>query len=96
MDPKSQGTGMTEEDAAALRINDLPEFMEYMKNTFKASEEYITTLSDEDLAAEKDIPGMGTRGVADVIGGMTMSHHSSHLGEISYLKGLMGMDGGGH
>ena len=35
MDPKTQGTGMTAEQAASIRIQDLNAFSKYMENVFK-------------------------------------------------------------
>ena len=36
MDPKSQGTGMTAEQAAAIRIQNLGEFLKYAERVFQA------------------------------------------------------------
>ncbi len=93
MDPRSQGTGMPEEEAAALRIEDMDEFTKYMENVFKSTEDYLSTISEEDLGVVQDLPGMGKRSLSEVIGGTILQHFASHLGEISYIKGLMGVSG---
>ena len=49
MDPRAQGTGMTAEQAAAIRIQDKSEFLKYIENAFRSSEAYLDGLKDEDL-----------------------------------------------
>ncbi len=93
MDPKSQGTGMTAEQAAAVRINDLQGFLQYMASVFKATDAFLAGLKDEDLSEVRDYPMLGKRSLFQLIGGVVLSHGSSHLGEIWYIKGLLGLKG---
>ncbi len=93
MDPKAQGTGFTPEQAAALRISDLKEFLRYMENVFRASEAYLESLSDKDLEEIRELPVLGKRSLYQTIGGIVLEHGSGHLGEIWYLKGLQGLKG---
>jgi uncharacterized damage-inducible protein DinB len=93
MDPRSQGTGMTAEQAAAVRINDLAEFMKYTQRVFEAAEAYLDALTEESLDEVKEYPVIGKRSVRQIIGGLMMQHGSGHLGEIWYVKGLQGMKG---
>ncbi|MBI4596195.1 MAG: DinB family protein [Candidatus Tectomicrobia bacterium] len=93
LDPKAQGTGMTAEQAAAVRITDLPGFLQYMGNVFKATDAYLEGIKDEDLSQVSDYPMLGKRSLYQVIGGTVLSHGSSHLGEIWYVKGLQGLKG---
>lgn len=93
MDPMAQGTGMTDEEAAAIRIPDLSEFSKYMQNTFKASEAYLDGLKEEDLDEVYDMPVLGKRSLFSTIGGVVLQHGSNHLGEIWYVKGLQGLKG---
>lgn len=93
MDPRAQGTGMTAEEAAAIRIKDLSEFSKYMENTFKASEAYLDDLKEEELDRVYDLPVLGKRSPLQTIGGIILHHGSNHLGEIWYVKGLQGLKG---
>jgi uncharacterized damage-inducible protein DinB len=93
MDPRAQGTGMTDEEAAAIRIEDLGEFSKYMENTFKASEAYLDGLKDEELDEVYDMPVLGKRSLRQTVGGIVLQHGSNHLGEIWYVKGLQGLKG---
>ena len=93
MDPKSQGTGMTSEQAGAVRIADLGEFTKYMREVFQASEAYLESTPAEEMDGmiEHSIIGKVTRGQA--FGRLIISHGSAHLGEIWYVKGLQGLKG---
>jgi len=93
MDPRAQGTGMSAEEAAAVRIKDLGVFTEYMESAYKATDEYLNSLRDEDLAEVRDMPMMGKRSLYEAIGGTILQHGAGHLGEIWYLKGLQGLQG---
>ena len=93
MDPQGQGTGMDAEQAAAVRIASLPDFLAYMDAVSKETDAYLETVKDEDLEVENDLPVLGKRSLYDVIGGTTLVHAAEHLGEIWYIKGLMGLKG---
>jgi hypothetical protein len=93
MDARAQGTGMTEQDAAAVKINNLQEFIGYMQDTFKATESWLETLKDEELDQVLDLPVLGKRSLYEVIGGTALVHAAEHLGEIWYLQGLQGLKG---
>jgi hypothetical protein len=94
MDPRAQGTGMTEQQAAAVRINNLQDFIGYIQSTFNASESWLETLKEVDLEQIQDLPVLGKRSLYEVIGGTTLVHSAEHLGEIWYIKGLQGLKGG--
>ena len=93
MDPRAQGTGMTAEQAAAIRIQSLPDFLKYMENVFKASEAYLDTLKEVDLDRVEEFQFIGKRSVGQLIGGVILQHGAGHLGEIWYVKGLQGLKG---
>ena len=93
VDPRSQGTGMTAEEAGAVRIKDLDAFMQYMENTYKAVDDYLAGLNDEDLVPIRDLRAMGKQSLFEVITGLLLRHGAGHLGEIWYIKGLQGLEG---
>ncbi|MBI4495743.1 MAG: DinB family protein [Deltaproteobacteria bacterium] len=94
LEPEAQGTGMTAEQAAAVRIVSLDEFIVYMRNVFRATEAYLEGLREEDLERVSEYPYFGKRSLAQMIGGVLLFHGSGHLGEIWYVKGLLGLKGG--
>ncbi len=93
MEPRSQGTGMTAEQAGGVRIKNLGEFLNYVEKVFQAGEAFLETLSEETLDEVKEYPVIGKRSVRQVIGGLVLQHGAGHLGEIGYVKGLQGMKG---
>ena len=88
MDPQSQGTGMTDEQAAEVKITDMKEFLNYTKAVFESGEAYVKTLKEADLEVVKDLPIMGKKSLFEVIGGTTIQHGAGHLGEIWYINGI--------
>jgi hypothetical protein len=93
LDPRSQGTGMTAEDAAAVRIKDMKLFLQYMENEFKATQDYLAGLKEEDLAPIHDLPALGKMSLTNLLGGTILRHGANHLGEIWCIKGIMGIKG---
>ena len=93
MDPQAQGTGMTAEQAAEVKISDLTEFKNYMESAFKATDAYLEGLKDEDLEQVHELGPLGKRSLYEVIGGTVIQHAHGHLGEIWYVKGVQGLKG---
>ena len=93
MDPRAQGTGMTAEQAASVRIKDMDGFLKYTQNVFQATEAYLAGLKEEVLGEVRDLPWLGKQNLYQVIGGVVLNHGSGHLGEIWYVKGLQGLKG---
>ena len=93
LDPRAQGTGMTQEQSAEISIKSMGDFSTYMANVFKSTEAYLEELQDGDLDEVRDTKMMGKRSLYEIIGGTTLQHASSHLGEIYYVRGLLGLKG---
>ena len=73
-------------DVAALRA--------YAQGVYAASDEYLASLTDEDLGRMVDLSGLGLgeRSVGDLLGTVISNTHW-HTGEIACLKGLQGEKG---
>lgn len=94
LDPRGQGTGMTDEQAASLRINSLPDWQQYMTRVWVATDEYLDALDPSGLdEARVTIKPVGEMSLADALGGMVLTHGYRHLGEIEYARGLLGLKG---
>jgi hypothetical protein len=93
MAPRAQGTGMSAEQAAALRLPNLAEFLKYSDKVFKASEAYLETLKETELDRVEEFQFLGKRSFGSVIGDVILTHGFGHLGEIWYVKGLLGLKG---
>lgn len=74
---------------------DVKQFREYAKAVYAASEEYVASLSDEDLEKDVDMSafGMGTKKTHDFIANLMSGHAYSIMGEIAALKGIQGLKG---
>lgn len=89
----AQGTGMSLQDAQALRIRDKAAFQDYMRAVWKATDEYLATLTDDDLQRVITVKPLGEMPVLNAIGTMCLTHGFAHSGEIAHLRGLMGLRG---
>lgn len=94
LDPRSQGTGMTDEQAASLRINSLPDWRRYMAGVWAATDEYLAGLSGDGIEQQRvTIKPVGEMSLLNALGGMVLTHGYRHLGEIEYARGLVGLKG---
>jgi hypothetical protein len=92
--PKAaQGTGMSHEDAQALRIWPLSAWQEYQQSVWKATEAYLSSIDDQVLAESTLVKPLGEMAKEQAIGMMCLTHGFTHLGEIQHLRGLMGLKG---
>jgi len=74
---------------------DLPAFRAYAKAVYEATDRYLATLADPELAREVDLSamGMGKQTVGFVLDNALLGHAYCHCGEISALKGVQGKKG---
>jgi hypothetical protein len=94
LDSKSQGTGFTDEEARAFRINGMGDFRAYMAEVFKRTEDYVGSLSTEEAARPVTVKPLGEMPILTAISGLCMTHGYRHLGEIEFAKGLVAARGG--
>lgn len=73
--------------------HDMAAFKAYAAAVFKATDDYLNSVRDADLDKQIDWFGRGTRSAAWVIADTIHVHASFHAGEISALKGVMGLKG---
>ena len=93
LDSKTQGTGMTDEDAAALTLPSVEVFLPYMQKVWRCTERYLSTLSDVDLERLTLIRPQGERAVETILTENMLTHGFSHLGEIWVLRSLQQLQG---
>lgn len=72
---------------------DIKKFREYAKKVYKATDEYIATLGDEDLNKEFEMAGMGKNTIAFYLSNFFVLHIANLTGEISAAKGVQGLKG---
>jgi hypothetical protein len=93
LDSRAQGTGMPPEDAIDLSISDIHAFCEYITLVWKEAQDYLDTITDDDLAGTVTIRPHGEITLERVLDVILLTHGYTHLGEIWLLKGLQGMAG---
>jgi DinB family protein len=88
--PAAQGTGMTPEEAQALRIKDIPLFSGYMKKVWASTDEYVTSLKEADLDRVIAMKFVGDMPLGRVLGTVGITHGFTHLGEVDLARTLVG------
>jgi hypothetical protein len=89
--PVAQGTGMTTEDAQALRIKDVTLFKDYMQKVWASTEDYLAKTSPADLEAMVTVKPLGDMPGIRALGQTCVSHGMSHAGEIELVRTLIGV-----
>jgi hypothetical protein len=90
---KGVGAGWADERAASLPMPGKSQLLEYVKAVFAACDEAADTL-DETLLNE--VRQSGFLGKEEVLGEVllgSITHANRHLGEMEYIKGLLGLRG---
>jgi len=93
LDSRSQGTGMSDEDASNFRISSLPDFRRYMTGVWAATDEYLAAVAPADIDKPVTIKPVGEMSLLQALGGMCLTHGYRHLGEIEYARGIVGLKG---
>jgi hypothetical protein len=90
----SQGTGMSEAEANAVTIQDVPGWLEYQQRVWEATDSYLSGMSPEEFELRKVmIKPLGEMSLWDGIYGVCLSHGYRHVGEIEYVRGVQGLGG---
>ena len=88
--PAAQGTGMSTEEAHALRMKDPALFAEYMKKTWASTEEYVKAVTPAELDRMVTLKFVGEMSVARVLAFVGVTHGFTHFGEIELARTLVG------
>jgi hypothetical protein len=90
----SQGTGMTEDEANAVRIADVAKWNEYQQKVWAATDAYLGSMSPSEFDERKvTIKPLGEMSLWNGIYGVCLSHGYRHVGEIEYVRGVQGLGG---
>jgi hypothetical protein len=91
IDKVAQGTGMTTEQAHALRLPPIGEWMEYQQAVWKATDAYLSSLKDDQLDRIVKVVPFGEIPVHRALTMPVLTHGHAHLGEICVLRVLQGL-----
>jgi hypothetical protein len=88
--PVAQGTGMTVEDAQALRIKDLDLFREYMRKVWASTEELCATATPQFFDKVVTVKPVGEMPAIRALGQIVVSHGMMHVGQMELVRTLVG------
>ncbi|MCA9847434.1 MAG: DinB family protein [Dehalococcoidia bacterium] len=88
----AQGTGMTDEEARALRFPEPSAFVGYIDAVRAASVERVRSMSDDELAEVTKVNPWGDRSKAEHILQVLIAHGNGHIGRCSLARALLGKD----
>ena len=88
---EGMGTGMSDDEAIQLRIKDIDAFRSYQEAVWKQTEDYLNSITIEDLQSERPTRDGGTETIGQGISLHMLGHFNGHRGEINLLRGMQGM-----
>ncbi len=87
----AQGTGMTTEDAHALRLPPIADWMEYQRAVWQATDEYLANIDDAALDEVRKVVPFGELSAWQALSRTCLTHGHAHFGEICVLRVLQGL-----
>ena len=94
LDRVAQGTGMSTEDAHALRLPPIDQWLEYQRAVWQATDGYLAAVDEEALEETLQVRPFGDMKVRQVLSGVVLTHGHGHLGEMCVLRVLQGLPSG--
>jgi hypothetical protein len=89
--PVAQGTGMSAEDAQAMRINDMPAFLEYRDAVWASTKEWLSNPDASEFEKVVTVKPLGEMTKIRALGQVCMAHGFTHLGELELIRTLQGL-----
>ena len=87
------GTGWDDERAAALPLPPRAELLDYVRRVFGSVDTALDAIEDARLDTALKSRFMGGDSTVGEVIGACVTHDNRHLGEIEYIKGLLGLRG---
>ena len=88
---RAQGTGMSTEEAHALRISDLDAFAQYRHDVWAATDAYLANPDPAVFDQPKTVRPLGEMPAIRALGQVCMTHGFTHLGELDLARTLLGI-----
>lgn len=87
----AQGTGMTLEQANAMRLPPIDDWMQYQRSVWKATDDYLGSIDDASLDRTVKVMPFGEIPAHRALSMPLLTHGHGHLGEICVLRVLQGL-----
>ena len=85
---------MTDEQALAVRIEDVPGWLKYQRAVWAATDAYLETLGPDSMeGVQVTIKPVGEMSLWQGLWGMCLTHGYRHVGEIEFARGIQGLGG---
>ena len=91
LDRIAQGTGMPVEDAHALRLPPMEEWMAYQRAVWQATDAYLSSVDDEALERTVNVKPLPEMPARQALSSIVLTHGHAHFGEICVLRVLQGL-----
>lgn len=88
----AQGTGMSDEEARALRFPEPAILAEYIDAVGEAAVAKLRGMSEADLAVATTLNPWGERSKGEHVLQVLIAHVNGHLGRVSFARALLGKD----
>jgi hypothetical protein len=82
----------TDEWARGVRL-DLAKFADYAKAVYAATDAYLASLTEANIAEKRDGGPFGEATLGLLVANLLGTHYTTHAGEIAALKGVHGLQG---
>ena len=89
--PVAQGTGMSSEDAQAMRITDIPAFLQYRDEVWASTKQWLSNPDASEFDKIIQVKPLGEMPKIRALGQVCMTHGFTHLGEIELIRTLQGL-----
>lgn len=87
---RAQGTGMSTEDAHALRIGDIDGFKQYMQDVWASTAEFLANADESELNEVKQVRPLGEMPAIRALGQVCMTHGFQHFGQLELARSIIG------
>ncbi|MDO9445936.1 MAG: DinB family protein [Dehalococcoidia bacterium] len=88
----AQGTGMTDEEARALRFPPAADFVQYIEAVRDVVVPRLAVMTDEYLSTPTTVRPWGEQPRAEHVMQVVVAHGNGHLGRCSLARALLGKD----
>ncbi|MBI2724345.1 MAG: DinB family protein [Chloroflexi bacterium] len=89
--PVAQGTGMSSEDAQAMRITDTGAFREYVDAVWASTAAWLADPDESTFSRPVVVKPLGEMPAIRALGQVCMTHGFTHLGELELCRTLLGL-----